>query len=141
MVFFLVKFAALHFPYFATIIFLKSQIMLMTHLCPSSDSVRALVESFSHLSFGSAFWHGSHTRLGNTFDNDLIGVLSFIAYQETHNPMKKKTILSAATTDVAVTSRLDLAVGGWGNLKKSMQVASLAHRYYTAKLTDASYND
>lgn len=30
---------------------------------------------------GSAFWHGSETDLGITFDNNTISVISYIAYQ------------------------------------------------------------
>ena len=46
-----------------------------------SESIRALAETFSHLAMGSAFWHGSHTTLGNVFDNRVIEILSWIAYQ------------------------------------------------------------
>ena len=46
-----------------------------------SEPVRALAETFSHLAMGSAFWHGSHTTLGNVFDNRVIEILAWISYQ------------------------------------------------------------
>lgn len=45
------------------------------------ESVKALTEIFSTLAMGSAFWHGSHTTLGNVFDNQVIAILSWIGYQ------------------------------------------------------------
>ena len=35
--------------------------------------VRGLAQTCSALALGSAFFHGSHTRLGSRADNDLIG--------------------------------------------------------------------
>ncbi len=46
-----------------------------------AESVRALGEQHAHLGFGSSFWHGSETYLGNIFDNDVMGIASFIMYQ------------------------------------------------------------
>eukprot|EP00462_Mataza_sp_D1_P019372 CAMPEP_0175127334 /NCGR_PEP_ID=MMETSP0087-20121206/4333_1 /TAXON_ID=136419 /ORGANISM="Unknown Unknown, Strain D1" /LENGTH=415 /DNA_ID=CAMNT_0016409309 /DNA_START=128 /DNA_END=1375 /DNA_ORIENTATION=- len=43
--------------------------------------VRALIQGFSALAFGSSFWHGSHTWLGNQADNRFIDVISFVSYQ------------------------------------------------------------
>ena len=47
------------------------------------ESVTALIEIYSTLAMGSAFWHGSHTTLGNVFDNQVIAILSWIGYQVT----------------------------------------------------------
>ena len=35
--------------------------------------VRGLAQTCSALALGSAFFHGSHTRLGSSADNNLIG--------------------------------------------------------------------
>ena len=37
------------------------------------EVVRALAQSSAALALGSAFYHGSHTRLGSQADNKLIG--------------------------------------------------------------------
>lgn len=49
----------------------------------SSDTLHqvALKRSFATLAMGSAFWHGSHTQVGNSFDNNLIAVIAYIAHQ------------------------------------------------------------
>ena len=46
-----------------------------------SDYVQALEEGFLILAMGSAFWHGSHTYLGNVQDNRLIDVIAFVGHQ------------------------------------------------------------
>ena len=45
------------------------------------STVRALGQSAAALALGSAFWHGSHTRLGSRADTELIGVMAFILHQ------------------------------------------------------------
>jgi hypothetical protein len=45
------------------------------------ESVLAVAESFSNLAFGSSFWHGSHTNLGNTVDVVPIAIIAYVAYQ------------------------------------------------------------
>jgi hypothetical protein len=30
---------------------------------------------------GSAFWHGSHTYVGHSFDNNMIAVIAYLAHQ------------------------------------------------------------
>ena len=47
----------------------------------SSPYQLAMAQSFTALTVGSAFWHGSHTLLGNIADNRFIDVISFIAHQ------------------------------------------------------------
>ena len=47
----------------------------------SSPYQLAMAQSFTALTVGSAFWHGSHTLLGNIADNRFIDVVSFIAHQ------------------------------------------------------------
>lgn len=41
----------------------------------------AVVAAVAHMAFGSSFWHGSHTRLGNVADNGLIQVIAYADYQ------------------------------------------------------------
>jgi len=41
----------------------------------------AMAQAFTSLTVGSAFWHGSHTLLGNIADNRFIDVVSYIAHQ------------------------------------------------------------
>jgi hypothetical protein len=31
---------------------------------------------------GSAFWHGSHTYVGFSFDNNMISVIAYLAHQD-----------------------------------------------------------
>jgi len=44
-------------------------------------SVRALIQSSAGLAAGSAFYHGSHTKLGQLLDNFMISVVSYIVHQ------------------------------------------------------------
>merc|ERR1712215_172152 len=41
----------------------------------------AMAQAFTSLTVGSAFWHGSHTLLGNIADNRFIDVVSYLAHQ------------------------------------------------------------
>merc|ERR1711915_649769 len=41
----------------------------------------AMAQAFTSLTVGSAFWHGSHTLLGNIADNRFIDVVAFLAHQ------------------------------------------------------------
>jgi len=41
----------------------------------------AMAQAFTSLTVGSAFWHGSHTLLGNIADNRCIDVVSYLAHQ------------------------------------------------------------
>lgn len=45
------------------------------------DYQLAMAQAFTSLTVGSAFWHGSHTLLGNIADNRFIDVVAFIAHQ------------------------------------------------------------
>jgi hypothetical protein len=40
-----------------------------------------LKRSFAQLSAGSAFFHGSHTLVGFLYDNEMIAIIAYIAYQ------------------------------------------------------------
>lgn len=47
----------------------------------TDDFVREFKRGFATLAMGSAMWHASHTDLGYVFDNNVIGLISYLAYQ------------------------------------------------------------
>ena len=53
------------------------------------------------LTVGSAFWHGSHTLLGNIADNRFIDVVSFLA----HQAMLENLNVSSVVRDISPTPR------------------------------------
>lgn len=46
-----------------------------------NDLKRAIKQSFYTLAMGSSMWHGSHTYVGYSFDNNMIAVISYLAHQ------------------------------------------------------------
>ena len=46
-----------------------------------TDQIKALKRSYATLALGSAFWHGSYTYVGYSFDENLIAVVSYVGYQ------------------------------------------------------------
>lgn len=69
-------------------------------------SVEGLEQSYCTLAFGSAFWHGSYTHLGNVADNRLIDVVSYIAHQASLSNLKGSSIIH----DLSATPRSKTAV-------------------------------
>ena len=65
------------------------------------STVRALGQSAAALALGSAFWHGSHTRLGSRADTELIGVMAFILHQASVAHLPPSPVL----TDLSPRSR------------------------------------
>lgn len=57
------------------------------------QSVNSLGQGYCTLTFGSAFWHGSQTHLGNVADNRLIDVVSYIAHQASVSNLKGSSII------------------------------------------------
>lgn len=55
------------------------------------DLKRAIKQSFITLSMGSAMWHGSHTYVGYSFDNNMIAVISYLAHQISVSGLKSKS--------------------------------------------------
>lgn len=57
-----------------------------TRICDYPDwtidevNQNAFKQSFATLAMGSAFWHGSHTYDGYSFDNNMIAVISYLAH-------------------------------------------------------------
>ena len=58
-----------------------------TRICDYPDwstnefMINAQKRSFATLAMGSAFWHGSHTYVGHSFDNNMIAVIAYLAHQ------------------------------------------------------------
>ena len=46
-----------------------------------NDHQLALKRAFFTHAMGSAFWHGSHTYVGYSFDNNMIAMIAYLAYQ------------------------------------------------------------
>jgi len=55
---------------------------------------------------GSAFWHGSHTYDGYSFDNNMIAVISYVAHQASVSYLPKSSIL----TELSPTARNKTAI-------------------------------
>ena len=62
----------------------------------------ALGKGFSLLAMGSAFMHGSHTKLGRQQDNTAIKVISYLVQQAIFNNIPGST---SVTTDLSLTPR------------------------------------
>jgi hypothetical protein len=45
------------------------------------DQIKGQKRAFATLAMGSAMWHGSHTYVGYSFDNNMIAVISYLAHQ------------------------------------------------------------
>jgi len=67
-------------------------------------NTRALAQTCSALALGSAFFHGSHTRLGSRADNNLIGVMSFILHQASISKLPAQ-YRSPVITDLSMVRR------------------------------------
>lgn len=71
-----------------------------TRICDYPDfsidesNQKALKQSFATLAMGSAMWHGSHTYVGYSFDNNMIAVISYIAHQASVSSLGESSILS-----------------------------------------------
>jgi hypothetical protein len=45
------------------------------------ETVNAHKRSFATLAMGSSMWHGSHTFVGYSFDNNMIALIAYLGYQ------------------------------------------------------------
>ena len=70
----------------------------------SHSVVRGLAQASASLALGSAFWHGSHTKLGGETDTVMIAVMAYIMHQASmeHLPTQIKT---SVLTDLKVEKR------------------------------------
>jgi len=66
---------------------------------------KAMAQAFTSLTVGSAFWHGSHTLLGNIADNRFIEVVAFLAHQASLENLP----VSDSLRDLSVTPRRNSA--------------------------------
>jgi hypothetical protein len=58
------------------------------------DNQNALKQAFTTLTMGSAFWHGSQTYVGSSFDNNVIAVIAFLAHQASVSYLPHSPILT-----------------------------------------------
>jgi len=58
------------------------------------DNQNALKQAFTTLTMGSAFWHGSQTYVGSSFDNNVIAVIAFLAHQASVSYLPHSSILT-----------------------------------------------
>ena len=70
----------------------------------SLESVTAIIQAFSYLGFGSAFWHGSVTDLGITMDIGFIDILAYVIHQASVENLKMLGA-SSVITDLSLTPR------------------------------------
>ena len=70
---------------------------------PMESSI-AIIQAFSYLGFGSAFWHGSVTDLGITMDIGFIDILAYVIHQASVENLR---LLGASPiiTDLSLTPR------------------------------------
>jgi len=80
---------------------------VVTSICDNTqwnidDSYKlAMAQAFTSLTVGSAFWHGSHTLLGNIADNRFIEVVAFLAHQASLENLE----VSFKVRDLSLTPR------------------------------------
>ena len=103
------------------------------------DQIKAVKRSFTTLAMGSAMWHGSHTYVGYSFDNNMIAVISYLAHQfsVSHLP-SNSSILHELSVEKRSKSGLDVSedlvrmfsekhVDEWAEV---LDTADLPHVYY-----------
>jgi len=65
-----------------------------------AEQQNSLKRSFAALAFGSSMWHGSHTFVGYSFDNNMIAVISYLAHQASVSGLPgNSTILKELSSD------------------------------------------
>ena len=72
-----------------------------TNFSLDADQQNALKRSFATLAMGSAFWHGSHTYDGYSFDNNMIAVIAYLAHQSSVSYFPSSPVL----TELSLTPR------------------------------------
>jgi len=59
---------------------------------------------------GSAFWHGSHTTVGNRFDNNMISVIAYVAHQMTTiNLLGNSSVLKELSPEPRLKSSVEVS--------------------------------
>jgi len=72
-------------------------------------SQNALKRSFATLAMGSAFWHGSHTYDGYSFDNNMIAVIAYLAHQASVSYFAFSPILTELSETKRTKTGIDVA--------------------------------
>jgi len=116
-----------------------------TRVCAYPDwsiddaQINGLKRGFTTLAMGSAMWHGSHTYVGYSFDNNMIAVISYLAHQAavSHLPgnssvLKQLSLTPRSMDGVEVSEDLvkmfsEKEVPQWAEL---LDNADLPHVYY-----------
>jgi hypothetical protein len=94
--------------------------------------------SFATHAMGSAFWHGSHTYNGYSFDNNMIAVIAYLAHQSsvsffpyspvlTELSLKKRTRTGAQVAEDLVTMFYEKPVTKWAEV---LDTVDLPHVYF-----------
>jgi len=103
------------------------------------DHIKGLKRGFTTLAMGSAMWHGSHTYVGYSFDNNMIAVISYLAHQASvsHLPSNSSVLHQLSLTPrsmdgVEVSENLvrmfsEKEVPQWAEI---MDDADLPHVYF-----------
>jgi len=69
-----------------------------------TDQIKALKRSYATLALGSAFWHGSYTYVGYSFDDNLIAVVSYVGYQiMVENLKSNSTIINGLSNSTRIS--------------------------------------
>ena len=98
----------------------------------------AFKKSFTTLAMGSAFWHGSHTYDGYSFDNNMIAVISYVAHQASVSFLPASSVLTDLSTtprgktgiqvsDDLVTMFYEKPVTEWAEV---LDTCDISHDYY-----------
>ena len=104
----------------------------------SEESIVAIIQSFSFLGSGSAFFHGSCTQTGLSFDANMISILSYVAHQasiENLIPLGPSCVITDLNSTCREYSGIEIAnsiqdmvltmpVEEWGNHIESIQMPS-----------------
>lgn len=98
----------------------------------------ALKRSFTTLAMGSAFWHGSHTYDGYSFDNNMIAVISYLAHQASVSYLPASSVLTELSStprtktgiqvsDDLTTMFYEKKVDEWAEV---LDTCDIPHEYY-----------
>ena len=66
----------------------------------SDDYIKAQKRQFATLALGSSFWHGSRTFAGSEFDDQMIAIISYLAYQSSIDHIANNSTILRELTKV-----------------------------------------
>ena len=104
------------------------------HWALDSDFINSQKRAFASLAFGSAFMHGSHTRVGHRFDADFISIVSFTAYQAAMSGLKTDSSIvkeisetprsksSVASQEDIITMSINQPVREWSEVFRGLDI-------------------